>query len=96
MRIITKRPLIEFWIKHPDAETPLKTWLSIMGRDNFSDCVNLRTTFDKADYVNGLTVFNIGGNKYRLIAFVHYDRRTVYIKAVLTHAEYDRNNWRRG
>src|SRR5215813_13685024 len=73
MHIITKRPLTEFWISHPDAETPLKTWLSIMGRENFSDLVNLRATFGRADDVDGLTVFNIGGNKYRLIASIHYN-----------------------
>jgi mRNA interferase HigB len=96
MHIITKRPLIEFWINHPDAETPLKTWLSIMGGENFSDFVNLRATFGSADYVNGLTVFNIGGNKYRLIVSIHYNRHKVYIRAVLPHAEYDKDDWKRG
>jgi mRNA interferase HigB len=55
----------------------------------------LRETFASADYVDGLTVFNIGGNKYRLIASIHYNRRKVYIRNVLTHAEYDRETWKR-
>ena len=95
MHIIAKRPLIEFWTKYPDAEAPLRAWFSIMGNESFSDFVNLSATFGSADYVDGLTVFNIGGNKYRLIASIHYDRQKVYIRAILTHAEYDRNNWKR-
>ena len=48
-----------------------------------------------ADYVDPFMVFNIGGNKYRLIAVIHYNRRKVYIRQVLTHAEYDRDKWKR-
>jgi mRNA interferase HigB len=51
--------------------------------------------FASADNVEGLTVFDIGGNKFRLITSIHYNRRKVYIRAVLTHAEYDRGNWKR-
>ena len=51
--------------------------------------------FSNADYVDGLTVFDIGGNKYRLIASIHYNVGQVYILDVLTHAEYDRNRWKR-
>ncbi len=61
----------------------------------FFDFNELRETFASADYVDGLTVFNIGGNKYRLIASIHYNRRKVYIRNVLTHAEYDREGWKR-
>ena len=56
---------------------------------------DLRRVFASADYVDSLTVFNIGGNKYRLVAAIHYNRRKVYIRAVLTHAQYDRGNWKR-
>ncbi len=66
-----------------------------MEREVFSDFNELRETFASADYVDGLTVFNIGGNKYRLIASIHYNRRKVYIRNVLTHAEYDREGWKR-
>ncbi len=95
MHVIAKLALIEFWTKYPDAETPLKAWFSIMKRESFADFVDLRATFSSADYVNGLTVFDIGSNKYRLIASIHYDRQKVYIRAVLTHAEYDKNDWKR-
>lgn len=60
------------------------------GKRKFSDFNNLLETFASADYVVGLMVFNIGGNKYRLIASIHYKRRKVYVRNVLTHAEYNR------
>ena len=65
-----------------------------MESEVFADFNNLRETFASADYVDGLTVFNIGGNKYRLIAVIHYNRRKVFIRALLTHAEYDRGHWK--
>ena len=64
------------------------------GKD-FVDFNELKATFASADYVNGLTVFNVGGNKYRLIAAIHYNRRKVFVRAVLTHPEYDRGQWKR-
>lgn len=56
---------------------------------------DVRRTFNAADFVGHLTVFDVGGNKYRVIAFVHYRRRAVYIKDVLTHKEYDKGAWKR-
>ncbi|MGA2592530.1 MAG: type II toxin-antitoxin system HigB family toxin [Bryobacteraceae bacterium] len=52
----------------------------------------LKADFGSADFVGDLTVFNVGGNKYRLIAFVHYRRQIVYIKHILTHEKYDEGN----
>lgn len=51
--------------------------------------------FPSADKVDKLTVFNVGGNKIRLIAAIHYNRKKVYVRAVLTHKEYDAGNWKR-
>ena len=65
-----------------------------MQRETFTDFNDLRAVFPSADYVNGLTVFNIGGNKYRLIAAIHYNRKKLYIRAVLTHEEYDCGEWK--
>lgn len=66
-----------------------------METEVFADFNDPRKTFASADYVGGLTVFDIGGNKYRLIASIHYNRRKVYIRAVLTHEQYDRGIWKR-
>ena len=95
MHVIAKPALIEFWTKHPDAQGPLEAWYRIMERGAFADFNTLRATFASADYLDGLTVFNVGGNKYRLIAAIHYNRRKVFIRAVLTHEEYDRGQWKR-
>ncbi|MGR9108990.1 MAG: type II toxin-antitoxin system HigB family toxin [Gammaproteobacteria bacterium] len=95
MHVIAKPALAAFWRTHPDAEKPLLAWHRIMESAVFADFNELRKTFASADYVNGLTVFNIGGNKYRLIAAIHYNRHKVYIRHVLTHADYDRNDWKR-
>jgi len=95
MHVISKPALIAFWTIYPDAERPLQVWYQTMEREIFSDFNELRKTFASADYVDGLTVFNIGGNKYRLIASIHYNRRKVYIRNVLTHTEYDRGGWKR-
>ena len=95
MHVIAKPVLVEFWVKHPDAENPLQAWYRTMESEVFADFNDLRASFASADYLGGLTVFNIGGNKYRLIAVIHYNRRKVFIRAVLTHPEYDRDNWRK-
>ena len=95
MHVVAKPALVEFWEKHPEAQSPLQAWYRTMESEAFADFNDLRATFASANYVDGLTVFNIGGNKYRLIAAVHYNRRKVFIRAVLTHAEYDRGDWKR-
>jgi mRNA interferase HigB len=96
MHVIAKPALEAFWAKHPDAEVPLMRWYRTMKHGVFAGFNELQDTFSTADYVGDLIVFNIGGNKYRLIASIHFNRGKVYIREVLTHAEYDRNQWKRG
>lgn len=95
MHVIAKPILVVFWTEHPDSGHPLGAWYRTMKMETFADFNDLRATFASADYVGGLTVFNIGGNKYRLIASVHYNRHKVYVRVVLTHEEYDRGEWKR-
>ncbi len=94
MHVIAKSALVAFWNRHPEAEQPLLSWYRIMSNEVFTDFNHLRATFRSADYVDGLTVFNIGDKKYRLITAIHYNRRKVYVRQVLTHADYDRNDWK--
>jgi mRNA interferase HigB len=65
-----------------------------MRETEFANFPELRAVFPSADKVEDWIVFNIGGNKYRLIASIHFNRRKVYIRHVLTHQEYDRGNWK--
>ncbi len=90
MRIISKKALREFWTIHPEAEPSLSHWFRIVSKTSFGSFNDIRQTFPSADWVKGLVVFNIGGNRYRLIALVRFDTQRVYIRRVLTHEAYDR------
>ena len=80
--------------RHPDATAGLQHWYHLMRGHRFGSFSELRDIFPSADQVGRLTVFNIGGNRVRLIAAIHYNRQKVYIRAVLTHDEYDESRWR--
>jgi mRNA interferase HigB len=94
MHIITRKRLLEFGKKHPDCNTALESWYRIVKQTQFNSFAELKQTFPSADQVGKLTVFNIGGNKARLIVAIHYNRFRVYIRHVLTHKEYDRGIWK--
>ncbi|WP_334310786.1 type II toxin-antitoxin system HigB family toxin [Dolichospermum circinale] len=69
-------------------------WLKIIESVSFQSFEELRSVFPNADLVANLIVFNIGGNKYRLIASIHFNRQKVYIRYILTHSEYDKDRWK--
>jgi mRNA interferase HigB len=94
MHIITRKRLNDFASAHPDTRAALEHWYQHMKHHNFASLAEVRTVFPTADKVGKLTVFNLGGNKVRLISAIHYARRKVYIRAVLTHEEYDQNRWK--
>jgi len=95
MHIITRKRLLEFAKKHPDCSTALESWYRIVKHTDFNSFAELRQTFPSADIVENLTVFNIGGNKARLIAAIHFNTHRIYIRYILTHEEYDRASWRK-
>jgi len=95
MHVITRKRLNEFVYKYPEATSSLSRWYTIMRRSRFGNFVQLREAFPHADQVGKFTVFNIGGNKIRLIAAVHYNRNKIYIRHVLTHQEYDTGKWKK-
>ena len=95
MHIISRKALRDFWEQHPQNQAPLLRWYKIVEQTDFVNFNDLRQTFPSADLVDDLVVFNIGGNKYRLIASVHFNRGKVYIRCVLTHQEYDRGEWKK-
>ena len=94
MHVISRKALRRFWGRHPDSEVPLSRWFRIVRRSEFASFAALRAAFPSADMVGDLVVFNIGGNRYRLVASVHFNRGKVYVRHVLTHAEYDKGAWR--
>lgn len=94
MHIITRKRLLGFSKKHPDSEEPLNRWYRIIKQSNYNSFAELRKTFPKADQVGKFTVFDIGGNKYRLIAYIVYSSKRIYIRHILTHPEYDKGKWK--
>jgi mRNA interferase HigB len=94
MHVISRKALRQFWERHPDSKAPLSRWFRIIETAEFRNFNALRDTFPSADKVGNLIVFNIGGNKYRLIASIHFNRGKVYIRHVLTHSEYNKGAWK--
>ena len=90
------RDLIQLFArKHPDSGSSLRSWTQAMESNSFKHFVELKKTFGSADQVKPHTVFDISGNKYRLIAVLDYALQSVSIECVLTHAEYDEGRWRK-
>jgi mRNA interferase HigB len=94
MRIVTRKRLQVFWEKHPNAKTSLMLWITRITDTKSQNLVELHQIFPSADLVGNFTVFNIGGNNYRLIAYIDYKAQIVFIRSVLTHAEYDKEKWK--
>jgi mRNA interferase HigB len=95
MHVITRKRLNAFAEKYPDTASSLARWFRIMRKSRFANFVEVREIFPDADQVGKFTVFDIGGNKVRLIAAVHYNRNKIYIRHVFTHQEYDKGKWKK-
>lgn len=99
MRIIKLVTLRTYWRRYPDAEVRLKAWAKIVEDRHWGSIRDVREQFPHADAVmtdkgSVVTVFNIGGGRYRLIVAIHYNTQCVYIRDFLTHADYDKNEWK--
>src|SRR5687768_9401649 len=94
MHIITKKALREFWEKHPDSKTSLLSWYQTSKKAYWANLVDVRKDFPHADIAGVCTIFNIGGNKYRLITKIYYPNKKVLIRFVMTHAEYNEKTYR--
>ena len=94
MHIISKTTSRKFWLKHPDSEGPLRAWFTVAKRSTWTKFVDVRKAYPSADDVGGLSVFDIGGNKYRLIVKIEYRRGQIFVLDVLTHAQYSRGHWK--
>lgn len=91
MRIISRKNLIAFYNKHGDAEIALEEWYHRTAEAEWENFAQVRQTFNSADSVgNRRYVFNIRGDRYRLVAIVLFRIKMVYVRFVGTHAEYDR------
>jgi mRNA interferase HigB len=95
VRVISRRALRDFAKEHADSARPLDAWYRIAKASRWKSLIDVRDTWPSAETVGELTVFNVKGNTYRLIARINYQTGTLFIRAVLTHAEYDKENWKR-
>lgn len=93
--MISKPAILRFSEKHRDALIPLMNWYRITRRVDWGSLADVRNDFAHADIVDRRTVFNIHGNDYRLIARVNYKKKRVFILYILTHAEYNKGDWKR-
>ena len=95
MWVITRRRLREFWEQHADAESRLRAWYQVVSTADWRSWDDLKRVFPSADLVGRFVVFNVGGNNYRVIARVEFRLHKVFVRYVLTHAEYSREDWKR-
>ena len=92
MKLISNRALREFAALHPDADRPLQDFRRLIERGSYGSFAQLRTTFASVDKVGERYVFNIAGNKYRLIAWIQFGRQRLFVKGVFTHGDYDKGD----
>jgi mRNA interferase HigB len=94
LRVVSRPAITEFAKEHSDALEPLMHWYRIAKRARWENLAAVRNDFAHADAVGQYTVFNIAGNKYRLIAVIKYKWQMVYIRQVLTHFDYNKGKWK--
>jgi mRNA interferase HigB len=95
MRVISIKKLREFWSNAHQAESPLRTWYQCVKAADWTCFADVRNTYSTADLVGNKVVFDIGGNKYRLIGVIDYERHKVFIRQILDHKEYDKGQWKK-
>lgn len=94
MHVISLKKIKDFVKNYPDSEESLNVWYRLISKTTFSSFSKVRELFPSADKVKHLIIFNIAGNKYRLISSIHFNRGRIYIRDILTHKEYDREGWK--
>lgn len=94
MHVITQRRIRDAKKQFPEASSALDGWFRVIEKNKFDNFSALKKTFNSVDRVGKFYVFDIGGNKLRLIATIHFNRQKVYIRHILTHKEYDKGNWK--
>ncbi|MEA2172733.1 MAG: mRNA interferase HigB [Blastocatellia bacterium] len=96
MYIIIGLHIISNFIKqHSDAESKSNAWYEVASKANWKNIVEVRQTYPHADAVGTCTVFNIKGNRYRLVVIIDYRAQIIFIKNILTHADYNKKKWKK-
>ncbi|MBR8829536.1 MAG: type II toxin-antitoxin system HigB family toxin [Gomphosphaeria aponina SAG 52.96 = DSM 107014] len=95
MHIISRKLLREYCRKHADACESLDDWYKTAQQASWTNLIEVQKVYPQAESVGNFTIFNIKGNNYRLIVSINYTKQIIYIKYVLTHAEYDKTYWKK-
>ena len=98
MHVVSQKALRVFAETHADAAPQLRAWFKLARRGRFRNLAELKRTFASVDMVpvkgRSFYIFNIGGNKYRLITAIHFNTQRLFVRNILTHAEYDTERWK--
>jgi mRNA interferase HigB len=94
MRVVTRKRILQFIQRHPDSKSSLEGWYAVVRRTHWRSFAEVKRVYANADLVERRTIFNIAGNKYRLIARLNYRAQVVFVLFILTHAEYDKGEWK--
>ena len=94
MNVVSHKAIRIFCEKHRGASSPLDHWYRAAKRATWENFAEVKQTFQTADFVAPYVVFDVGGNKYRLIAEIGFGRRVLFIRGIMTHKEYERGAWK--
>ena len=90
MRVISNKALSDFSTIHPAADEPMQAWRKMLESRSFSNFAEIKSAFNATDKVGHFYVFDIGGNKFRIVTAIHFDQQKLFIRHVFTHKEYDK------
>jgi len=90
LRVISNKALTEFSAIHPAADEPMQAWRKVIESRIFVNFAEIKSAFNATDKVGNYYVFDIGGNKYRIVAAIHFDHQKLYVRHTFTHKEYDK------
>lgn len=95
MRVVSNKALVDFAAAHPGSERPLQAWRRLLEATEVSDFGTLRALTNGVDKAGDFFVFDVSGNKFRIVAAIHFTRGLLFVRHVFTHAQYDRWNRQR-
>jgi len=95
MRVVSKRAWRDAVAADPSLDGPISEWYKVAKHATWQSLVDVRRVYPHADFVGPYTVFNIKGNSYRLIVKIEYRWQIIFVKRLMTHAEYNRGKWKK-
>ena len=94
MHVVSHKAIRNFCEDHPQARSAMDRWCRVAKRAVWSSFAEVRRTFNTADLVAPHVVFDVGGNKYRIVAEMNFPRGVLFVRAIMTHREYEKGAWK--